>query len=88
MGGVELPMNVFSQLEEHRYQGWAAGAGLTYGYHLLLSRYWSLEFSIGLGYLYIDYKKYQCLQCGEAMKQSHRNYLGPTKAAINLMYNF
>lgn len=63
-------------------------AGLSYGYHLLLSRRWSLEFGIGLGYLYLDYKKYRCPQCGEALKQKHRNYVGPTKAAVNVVYNF
>ena len=85
-GGISLPLGIFPALKESRYQGWAAGAGLSYGYHWMLNRKWSLEFSLGLGYLYIDYKKYKCVQCGKAQKESHRNYVGPTKAAINLIY--
>lgn len=85
-GGVKLPFGIFPALGENRYQGWAVGAGLSYGYHWMLNRKWSLEFSLGVGYLYIDYKKYKCAQCGEAQKDAHRNYVGPTKAAINLIY--
>lgn len=85
-GGVNLPFGLFLQMKESRYQGWTAGAGLSYGYHWMLNRKWSLEFSLGLGYLYIDYKKYKCTQCGKAQKENHRNYVGPTKAAINLIY--
>ena len=88
VGGINLPFGLLPTLDDHRYQGWAIGAGLSYGYHLLLSRRWSLEFGIGLGYLYLDYKKYRCPQCGEALKQKHRNYVEPTKAAVNVVYNF
>ncbi len=85
-GGIRLPFGLFPSLETHRYQGWAVGAGLAYGYQWMLSRRWSLELTAGLGYLYIDYKKYACLHCGKAQKDTHRNYLGPTKVAINLIY--
>lgn len=87
-GGIDVPFGVFPTLEDHRYQGWAVGAGISWGYQVLLSRRWSLEFGIGLGYLYLDYKKYRCPQCGEAIKDKNRHYVGPTKAAINLVYNF
>lgn len=85
-GGIKLPLGMFPSFKEHRYQGWAAGAGISYGYHWLLNRRWALELNIGLGYLYIDYKKYRCASCGTAQKDTHRHYLGPTKAAINLVY--
>lgn len=52
----------------------------------MLSRRWSLEFSLGLGYAYLKYKKYKCVQCGGPQKEDHTNYLGPTKLAINLIY--
>lgn len=87
-GGIDLPFNIIPAMESHRYQGWAAGAGISYGYHLLLNRRWSMEFGIGFGYLYVDYKEYRCIDCGKAKKKEHHNYIGPTKAAINLIYNF
>lgn len=85
-GGIKMPFNIFPSLEKNRYQGWGAGAGISYGYHLMLSRRWSLEFSLGLGYAYLKYKKYKCVQCGGPQKEDHTNYLGPTKLAINLIY--
>lgn len=86
-GGIDLPFGLFPSLEDHRYQGWAAGGGISYGYHWLLNRRWSLELTVGVGYLYIDYKKYRCASCGTALKDTNRHYLGPTKAAINLVYS-
>ncbi|MBQ8673450.1 MAG: DUF3575 domain-containing protein [Bacteroides sp.] len=85
-GGLKLPFGAFPELEDHRYQGWAAGGGLSWGYHWMLGRKWGLELTLGLGYLYIDYKKYPCPGCGSAEKDANRHYVGPTKAAINLVY--
>lgn len=87
-GGIKLPFGIFPALKNHRYQGWAAGGGLTYGYHLLLSPRWSMEFAVGLGYLYLDYDKYPCSACGTVQKSDDYHYFGLTKAAINLVYKF
>ena len=88
MGVVDLPFGIFSSLERHRYEGWAVGGGFTYGYHLLLGKAWSMEFAIGVGYLCIDYDKYYCATCGTVQKSDRYHYFGPTKLAINLVYNF
>lgn len=85
--GIRLPFGIFSSLEDNRYQGWAAGGGLTYGYQWILSRRWNLELSAGVGYVYIDYKKYKCWQCGRPIEKSHHNYFGPTKVNITLVYS-
>lgn len=85
-GGIKLPFGIFPSLEDSRYQGWAAGAGLSWGYQWLLSKRWSLEVSLGLGYIYVDYKKYACATCGTAQKKDHKHYVGPTKAAVSLVY--
>lgn len=85
-GGIKLPLGLFPELENHRYQGWAAGGGVSWGYQWMLGRKWSMEFTLGIGYLYVDYKKYNCPGCGTPQKEGHRNYLGPTKAALNLIY--
>lgn len=79
-----LPFN--SNIRHNRYQGYLYGGGLSYGYQWILSDHWNLEASIGLGYAYIRYKKYPCEDCGEMIKKDHRNYIGPTKAAISLIY--
>lgn len=93
IGGIDLGFNMlgtdFRKLKEGRYQGWFVGGGVSYGYAWLLNRHWNLEAEIGLGYSYTRYDRFRCAGCGkkvEANKTHH--YVGPTKAAINLVYLF
>lgn len=74
-------------LEDTRYKGWAVGAGITAGYQIPLSVRWSLDLSIGLGYIYTRYGKYDCYACGEKKGSYKKNYMGPTKAAVSLVYS-
>lgn len=78
----------FSKLSDYRYQGWAVGGGIAYGYSFLLGRHWNLELEIGIGYLYTWFDEYECKDCGRKTGSSHHNYFGPTKAAVNLVYVF
>ncbi|MFR2615463.1 DUF3575 domain-containing protein [Parabacteroides goldsteinii] len=71
---------------ENRYQGWLVGAGFSYGYHWKWSERWSTEFSLGLGYAYLNYDKYPCASCGEKLKEGSRHYFGPTKAAVSMIF--
>lgn len=71
------------------YQGdrWSHAVGLSYGYSVGLSRYFNLDFTIGVGYLWGEYKKYHveddCYVWGST---SNRRWIGPTKAEISLVY--
>lgn len=93
MGNIDLDFNFlgtnFSKLKDYRYEGWAVGAGLAYGYAWTLSKHWNLEGEIGLGWAYTRYDKFECKNCGEKVEsdKSH-HYVGPTKAAVNLVYVF
>ena len=79
----------FGQLKEHRYEGWLVGAGIAYGYHWMLGRHWSVETEIGIGYVYTQADKYECPRCGEQLENNKpHHYVGPTKAAVNLIYVF
>lgn len=75
-------------LRDYRYQGYAVGGGLSYGYQWALNGRWGLEASIGVGYLYLNYKKYECAECGDYIGQYSRNYIGPTKMALSFIYYF
>ena len=79
----------FEDLKTQRHQGWFAGAGIGYGYTWILAKHWSLEAELGIGWAYTRYDVYPCKNCGTkiAEKRVH-NYVGPTKAAINLIYVF
>lgn len=84
-----LPGWLFSQnMQDSRYQGWLAGAGVGYGYRWNFSRHWAMEAEIGVGYAYLDYDKYECGNCGVKLGSGTRNYFGPTKAAVSLIYSF
>lgn len=79
----------FSKLKDYRYQGWFGGAGIAYGYSWILDRHWNIEAEIGIGWTYTRYDMFECEDCGKKVDRSHpHNYVGPTKAAINLIYNF
>ncbi len=88
VSGVKLPFGIWKSLRDHRYQGWMVGGGITYGYQWILSKHWNLEASLGVGYLRLNYKKFLCGDCGEELDHRKRNYVGPTKAAISLLYLF
>ena len=86
--GISFLGTDFSKLSDHRYQGWGIGAGVAYGYALPLSRHWNMEFEIGFGYVYLKYDIFECKNCGRKMGRNDHNYVGPTKAAVNLVYVF
>ena len=69
------------------YDGWAYGGGLTYGYQWAIGKRWNLEAAIGVGYLHLHYKEYQFgNDCQNCRGRQCRNYFGPTKAGISLIY--
>ena len=79
----------FSGITDHRYQGWAVGAGIAYGYAFILGRHWNLELELGVGYAYTRYDVFECQDCGKKVAEDlPHHYVGPTKAAINLVYVF
>lgn len=79
----------FSQMKDYRYEGWLVGAGIAYGYQWMLARHWSIEAEIGIGYVYTRADKYKCPRCGDQLEDNKpHHYVGPTKAAINLIYVF
>lgn len=79
----------FSRLSNYRYQGWAAGAGVAWGHAWILATHWNIELEVGVGWAYMKFDTYPCAGCGSAIQKGrHRNYVGPTKLALNLEYVF
>ena len=93
VGGLKNDIDIFgtnfSILSNSRFQGWFVGGGVSYGYAWALNKHWNIEAEIGLGYAYTRFDRYQCAGCGKKVEsdKSH-HYVGPTKAAINLVYLF
>lgn len=93
IGGLDMGFKFlgtdFGKLKDYRYQGWFAGAGIAYGYSWILDRHWNLEAEIGFGWTYTRYDRFECRDCGKRLESDRpHNYVGPTKAAINLVYVF
>ena len=89
LGGRNFLGTDLKQLEDHRLQGWMAGAGMGYGYSWILGRHWNIEAELGVGWIYTNYDVYQCQGCGKKVEEDQKhNYFGPTKAAVNLIYVF
>lgn len=77
------------KLADSRYQGWFVGAGVAYGYAWILGKHWNLEAEIGVGYSYTRYDRFRCAGCGKKVESDKpHHYVGPTKAAVNLVYLF
>lgn len=93
IGGIDGRLHFLGtdarKLERSRYQGWFVGAGVAYGYAWILGRHWNLEAEIGIGYSYTRYDRFRCAGCGKKVEEDKpHHYVGPTKAAINLVYLF
>ena len=76
----------FTTIKENRYQGTLIGCGVSYGHQWILSPFWSIEASISLGYMHLDYKKHQPDKGGALLEKSRSNYWGPTQAGISIVY--
>ncbi len=93
IGGFDGRLNMLGadarKLKKSRFQGWFAGAGVSYGYALVLGRHWNMEGEIGIGYSYTRYDRFRCAGCGKKVETDRpHHYVGPTKAAVNLVYLF
>lgn len=91
-GGIKNNLSLlgtdFSALNKQRYQGYAYGAGVAYGFAFVLSEYVNLELEAGFGYMYLDYETFKCSDCGRRIGEGTHHYIGPTKAAVNLVFVF
>ena len=86
IGGHELPLLFEKGSKDYRYEGYGYGGGISYGYQFYVSKRWSIEATIGVGYAHLRYDKYDCPKCGSKLTSENKNYIGPTKAGISLIY--
>lgn len=83
VSGYKVPM-LFEK--DSRYDGNAYGVGFTYGYHLPLAKRWGLDFNVGAGYMYMSYDRFSCAKCDRQGKKETKNYFGPTRAGVSLVF--
>ena len=78
-------LNIFG-MGHDRYDGNLYGAGISYGYQWIISKRWSMEATIGVGYARLEYDKYARGDGGEKLGHNTRNYFGPTKIGLSFIY--
>ncbi|MDR2912812.1 MAG: DUF3575 domain-containing protein [Alistipes sp.] len=70
----------------YRYDGYAFGAGITYGYSLSLAKRWSAEFAVGVGAMKLSYDRFDCAACNLTSQPDTKTYIGPTNASASLVF--
>lgn len=89
VGGINIPFilqNKHKEMKAHRYEGYFYGGGISAGYHWILSDRFSLEAALGIGYAYVRYDEFKCTACGQRTGKGGADYLGPTRAALSIIY--
>ncbi len=90
VGGISIPFvlqNKDGVMKDNRYEVDAFyGGGLAVGYQWLITPRFSMEFELGAGYNRIHYNKYPSTTCGACKGKGEADYVGPTKAAISLVF--
>lgn len=82
-----LPEPFSPYMRSHRFEGWLAGAGVSYGYRWNFSPHWGMEATVGAGYAYMKYDKFTCGRCGDKIASETKHYFGPTKIGLSLIYS-
>lgn len=87
--GIELPLGIFSDLKDHRFEGWMTGIGVSYGWQWWVSPHWNFEATLGFGYLYMEYDRFVCNTCDFRDEENKvKHYFGPTKLGLSFSYLF
>lgn len=86
VGGWPDRFFIGENMQKTRYQGHLYGGGISIGHSWILNNRWNIEASVGAGYSHIKYDKYPCTECGSVLKGDSKNYWGPTKASLSLIY--
>ena len=75
------------KLSETGKQGDLMGGGITAGYQLRLNKALDLDFNLGLGYLNVDFEKYEVID-GVRVRRGNetKNWYGPINAGVTLVW--
>jgi hypothetical protein len=75
------------KLSETGKQGDLMGGGITAGYQLRLNKALALDFNLGLGYLNVDFEKYEVID-GVRVRRGNetKDWCGPINAGVTLVW--
>jgi outer membrane protein OmpA-like peptidoglycan-associated protein len=82
-----LPHGPFTHfMRDNRFEGWLAGAGISWGYRWNFRHRWALEATVGVGYTYLSFDRFECGDCGKFVESETNYWVGPTKVGLNLIF--
>ena len=85
---IFLGSNLY-ELTNYTFDGSFFGAGVAYGYDVLLGKHFNLEFEFGFGFAYTTFSKLKNGSLAPVSDKSDTHYyIGPTKASVGLVYLF
>lgn len=75
------------KISETGKQGDLMGGGITTGYQLRLNKALTLDFNLGLGYLNVDFEKYEVID-GVRVRRGNetKDWYGPINAGVTLVW--
>ena len=85
-GGFNLSRIPVFHLSHHRAEGNFNGAGLTFGWHRILSPNWGIDTSLSAGYVHLRYRHYREGNYGYLEYTKGRDYVGPVALSVSLVY--
>lgn len=85
-GGLNVP--VFPTIKDKRYIGTLYGTSLIGGYQFPISKHWSVESLIGMGYIRTNGELHKLLKCDCLIGNKKKNYFGITDIALSFIYVF
>lgn len=85
VGGGKYPVGwLYKDVLNHRYEGNAVMAGLSYGWHFPISPHFSIELEAGADAGYAWFDKYECKHCGDKKGTGHKWFAVP-KLGVSLV---
>lgn len=83
-----IAFNSRDRFQNTNEENFVYGGGISYGYTMKLKRNWNIEFTAGLGYMYLDHDVFRNVKNGALYDNRKFHYWGPTKLGINIIYLF
>ena len=86
VAGDAYPVSwMYKEVKDGRYEGHAAMAGASGGWHFPIKPYFSIELEGGVDAGYAWYRQYECKHCGDMQAQGGRWLVLP-KIGVNLVF--
>ncbi len=73
-----------SKIEE----GDAFGGVLSFGYSLMLTKNWNIEFGAGVWGGFTEYTSYDCPVCGRVTDKGRKNFILPDDLKVSMVFTF